>query len=189
MTKKRRFAVILVFLLLLLSGVGMAKAGWLVYTGGPYRGQVLDAETRQPLEGAVVLFQWDRHVYGGPGGPVTFFLEAKEVLTDKEGRFHVPWFIGTSLNPLSVVLEPTWFVYYPGYTSGQVVVTPPAGVVLEDPTVILKRRLVGREERLRAVDVLPGGVPDEAMPNLVRLVNIERVALGLQPVRVRSRNR
>ncbi len=189
MSRKRRFTLILVLMLLLLSVVGMAKAGWILYTGGPYRGQVLDAETRQPLEGAVAFFEWKRKVYGGPGGPKSRFLKVVEVLTDKDGRFYIPWFVETSLNPLSVVLEPMWFVYYPGYKSEQVVVTPPTGVTLKDPTVILKRRLLAQEERLQALDILPGGVPDQAMPNLIRLLNIERAKLGLKPVHIGSAGR
>ena len=187
MTRRGRLALILVLIVPLVA-LGMVKAGWILYSGGPYRGQVLDAETRQPLEGAVAFFQWNRRVYGGLEVRTTF-LSAVEALTDKEGRFHVLWFIGTSLNPFSVVLEPRWFVYYPGYKSQQVVVTPPTGRLLKDPTVIIKRRILDREERLCAVDVLPGGVPDKAMPNLIRLVNMESVALGLQPVRVRAGNR
>lgn len=186
-----RGRLMLIFVLMVpLLAVGMAKAGWILYTGGPYQGQVVDAETRQPVEGAVVFFHWKRHVYGGAGGPVSFFLKAVEVLTDKEGRFYVPWFIGTSLNPFSLVLEPTWFAYYPGYDPDRVIVTPPTGVMLRDPTVILQRKLRTREERLKVVRGLPpGGVPDEAMPNLIRLMNIEATALGLQPSHVRSGGR
>lgn len=185
MSRWRRYTLSVV--IALVAAVVMSQVGWLLYTGGPYRGQVLDAETRQPLEGAVVLFQWDHRVYGSPGGPTTRFLKAKEVLTDKEGRFGIPWFIGISPNPLSVVLAPLWFAYYPGYASEQIVVTPPTGVPLKDPTVILERRLVTQQERLRAIDVIPGGAPEDAMPNLIQLVNTERSALGLKPVRVRAR--
>jgi hypothetical protein len=182
MTRRGRLTLIVV-LIVPLVGVGMAKVGWILYTGGPYRGQVLDAETRQPLEGAVAFFKWDRRVYSLVE-PKTRFLSAVEVLTDKEGRFHVPWFVGTSLTPFSIVLKPTWFVYYPGYKSEQVVVTPRTGISLKDPTLIFKRRILDREERLRSVNVLPGGVPDETMPNLIRLMNKERTALGLKPVHV-----
>lgn len=180
MSRKRRFALLLALLLLLLSGVGMAGAGWLLYTGGPYRGQLLDAETRQPLEGAVVLFYWERDVYGGAGGPVAFFLTAKEVLTDKEGRFHIPWFIGMSLNPLSVVREPESIFYYSSYGSELVEVTPPGGKPFRNPTVVPMRRHRTREKRIEALSWLrPVGVPAEAMPNLIRLMKIEEAALGL----------
>ncbi|MDX1487490.1 MAG: hypothetical protein R3268_04765, partial [Acidiferrobacterales bacterium] len=160
--------------------------GWLLYAGGPYRGQVIDTEIRQPIEGAVVLIDWRRHVYGGAGGPVKYPHSAREVLTDKEGRFYVPWFVRLSLNPFSVVLEPNWFAYYPGYTPDGVLVTPPSGVPLNDKTVLLMRRVRSRQERLQAVDTFPPDVPNEAMPNLIRLVNNERTALGLKPVHVSS---
>jgi hypothetical protein len=179
MTRKRRFALLLALILLLLVG-GMARAGWLVYTGGPYQGQLLDAETRQPIEGAVVLFYWERDVYGGAGGPVAFFHKAVEVLTDKEGRFHMPWFIGTSLNPLSVVREPLSIFYYPGYGSEIVEVTPPGGKPFRHPTVVPMRRHRTREKRIEALSWLrPAGLPTEAIPNLTRLMKIERAALGL----------
>ncbi len=186
MSRKRRFTLILVLMLLLLSVVGMAKAGWILYTGGPYRGQVLDAETRQPLEGVVVLFHWDHSVFGGPGGPKSRFLKAVEVLTDKGGRFYVPWFVGISPNPFSVVRwGPGLTIFYPGYRPERAEVTPPGGEPVRDPSVVPMRKLRTREERVERVGGLPpGGVPDEAMPNLIRLMNKERTALGLKPVHV-----
>ncbi|MFQ5916048.1 MAG: hypothetical protein ACE5JS_22980 [Nitrospinota bacterium] len=190
MTRRRRYALIAVLLLLPLIGFRMVKPGWLLYTGGPYRGQLLDAATRQPLEGAVVLFYWNKDVFGGAGGPVAFFQKAVELLTDKEGRFHIPWFIGMSLNPFAVVQEPKSIFYYPGYGSELAEVTPRGGEPLRDATVIPMRKLQTREERIRVVAGLPpGGVPDEAMPNLIRLMNIEATALGLQPSHVRPGGR
>ncbi len=186
MSRGRRHAVI-VFVVLAMA-VGMAKVGWLLYTGGPYRGQLVDAETRQPLEGAAVLFHWDHSVYGSPGGPVSTFLKAKEVLTDKEGRFYVPWFVGISPNPFSVVRwQPSFSVVYPGYRPERGEITPPDGKPFRDPTVIPMRKLRTRKERIDYIGALPpGGVPDEAMPNLIRLMNMEGAALGLKPVHVRA---
>ncbi|MFQ5755489.1 MAG: hypothetical protein ACE5H7_05275 [Acidiferrobacterales bacterium] len=185
MTRKRRYTVIV--LLVLAAAVGMSQVGWLLYTGGPYRGQLIEAETRQPLEGAAVLFYWRQNVYGGAGGPVKYPLNAKEVLTDEEGRFYIPWFVGVSLNPLSFVLEPSAIFYYPGYGSELAEVNPPDGEPLKDPTVIPMRKLRTREERIRVVGGLPpGDVPDEKMPNLIRLMNTERETLGLKPVHVQA---
>jgi hypothetical protein len=189
MNRSFRLALIL-SLCLIAAGIGMTQLGWLLYTGGSYRGQVIDAESRQAIEGAVVLFYWNRNVYGGAGGPVEYFLSAKEVLTDKAGRFYIPWFIGVSLNPLSVVLKPYSIFYYPGYGSERAEVTPEGGELFRDTAVILMRKLQTREERMRAIGGLPpGDVPDGQIPNLIRLMNMERVALGLKPVHVRSTNR
>lgn len=171
----------------LVALVVISQVGWLLYTGGPYRGQLVNAETRQPLEGAAVLFYWRRNAYGGAGGPVKYHLDAKEVLTDEDGRFHIPWFVGISLNPLSLVLEPSAIFYLPGYRSVLAEVDPPDGKAFRDPTVIPMRKLQTRKERRdRIGGVLPSRVPNEAMPNFIRLMNTEREALGLKPVHVRS---
>ena len=171
----------------LVALVVISQVGWLLYTGGPYRGQLVDAETRQPLEGAAVLFYWRKNVYGGAGGPVKYPLDAKEVLTDEEGRFYIPWFVGVSPNPLSLVLEPSAIFYLPGYRSVLAEVDPQNGKAFRDPTVIPMRKMRTRKERRDYIGgVLPGDVPDEAMPKLIRLMNTEREALGLKPVHVRS---
>jgi hypothetical protein len=62
-----------------------------VEAAGPWRGQIVDAETQEPLEGVVVVGFWERHVAGHPGLP--FFIGpmghwgSEEVTTDADGRF------------------------------------------------------------------------------------------------------
>jgi hypothetical protein len=59
-------------------------------------GQVVDAETEKPIEGAAVFIEWTKRGPGPPGlaGEVT--VEVAETLTDSEGRFAIPkystWF-------------------------------------------------------------------------------------------------
>jgi hypothetical protein len=64
-------------LLLLLYGTGCAST---------IRGQVLDAQTGQPIPGAVVLGVWTKGV-GIPGLPQTELVGVRESETDAEGRF------------------------------------------------------------------------------------------------------
>ena len=53
---------------------------------GPYRGQVVDAETKAPLAGAVVVVHWLRdRVY--PFHSVAENYAVREAVTDAEGRF------------------------------------------------------------------------------------------------------
>jgi hypothetical protein len=52
---------------------------------GPFEGRVVDQDTGQPIEGAVVFVRWDLQRITSP-----VFFDAKEVLTDKEGRFYIP---------------------------------------------------------------------------------------------------
>ena len=53
-------------------------------------GQVVDAETEKPIEGAAVFIEWTKRGSGPPGlaGEVT--VEVAEILTDSEGRFKIP---------------------------------------------------------------------------------------------------
>ena len=81
---------------------------------GPWQAQVVSAETRQPLEGVVVLAWWTRHVRSF-GGPSEEYRDSQEVLTDKDGRFTIAsrWFF--SLNPLVFFRGPAFFLFKPGY--------------------------------------------------------------------------
>ena len=53
---------------------------------GPYQGMVFDGETGEPIEGAVVLVSFYTELHASPGGPVSRFVDAVEVLTDSKGR-------------------------------------------------------------------------------------------------------
>ena len=68
------------------------------YTVDPIEAWVVDAETGQPLEGAVVTANWQLVSPGlDTGGRKLHQLEVMETLTDKNGRFFFPGF--TKLNP------------------------------------------------------------------------------------------
>jgi hypothetical protein len=54
---------------------------------GPFKGRVVDQDTNQPIEGTVVHVDWHlNHMFSRP----TYF-DTKEVLTDKNGDFYIPW--------------------------------------------------------------------------------------------------
>lgn len=88
-----------------------------VLAAGPWKGKVIDAETKKPIEGAVVLAVWDRN-YRTPTGGNSYFYEAKEVLTDKEGKFEIPAYTPINLLPLISYIEgPVFTIFKPGYGS------------------------------------------------------------------------
>ena len=163
-------------------------AGHVVYASPAYRGRVVDAETRQPLAGAVVLAVWYQETPVAPHGPAKDYHDALELLTDANGEFAVPE--RTHFTPIGKILAPEFVVYSPGYAS-----FPGLGAWPQDSREVdaayAKRefnfkltRLKRREERLRRQ--YPFGllkVPDAKMPNLIRLVNDEGHALGLPPIR------
>jgi hypothetical protein len=78
---------------------------------GPYNGKVLDAETKQPLEGVVVLGIW-RTVQLTVAGPTREFFDSVELLTDKNGEFRIS---GKGLRLFSNLDEMDIVIYKAGY--------------------------------------------------------------------------
>lgn len=78
---------------------------------GPYRGKVIDADTRVPIEGVVVLGTWSRET-PTPGGAVHSFYDAMETVTDKNGDFEIK---GLGLLVLSNVIPMDVLIFKAGY--------------------------------------------------------------------------
>lgn len=195
---KRYLTVVVFGLILILTSIASALPS------GPWKGRIIDIETKEPLEGAVVLAVWMR-AYRTPAGDNTYFYEAKEVLTDKEGRFEIPSYKPINLLPIiSYIKEPEFTFFKPGYMSlssvgfGDFILEGSKEEPLErkntsgktfrlSPGIIELPKLKTREERLEAQsDAIPlGEVPDEKMPALLKLINTERINLGLDPTHVR----
>jgi hypothetical protein len=84
---------------------------------GPWKGKILDVETKEPLEGTVVLAVWQR-VYRTPAGNNAYFYEAKETVTDKAGEFEIPSYTPINLLPLiSFMRGPEFTIFKQGYGS------------------------------------------------------------------------
>jgi len=155
-----------------------------VLAGGPYRGKVVDAETKDPLVGAVVLVYWQRLAPGIGHGPAEGFLDAEEVLTDANGEFVVGKNPPASLIPGTWVSDPYITIFTPGYGyfPGYHVAPPrpPTGYKgllqkMEKEGVIIELpRLKSGEERRKVVQELGlTGVPDHKKPILIRLRDLE----------------
>jgi len=99
-------AAISIILILTTHGWGL---DFLFHSAGPYKGKVVDLETGEPIEGAVVAGVW-----GLEFGFTKGFCDAKEVLTDKRGEFTLPkaWCFDPS--PFAGIGEHI-IVFKPGY--------------------------------------------------------------------------
>ena len=87
------------------------------FAAGPWKGTIIDIETKEPLEGTVVVAVWYR-VWSTPAGGVSDFYELKEVLTNKEGNFEMPPYTPINLLPiLSYIRWPEFTIFRPGYLS------------------------------------------------------------------------
>lgn len=89
----------------------------LALAAGPWKGKIIDIETKEPLEGAVVVAYWYR-VWRTPAGGIPDVYEIKEVLTNKEGKFKIPSYSLINLLPiLSYIRGPEFIIFKPGYLS------------------------------------------------------------------------
>ncbi len=78
---------------------------------GPYEGRIIDAETRQPLEGVVVFGEWKVFHPNLAGGNYTYY-DAAETLTDKNGEFRIP---GKGVRVFSNLTEMYFLIFKAGY--------------------------------------------------------------------------
>lgn len=180
-----------------------------VLAAGPWKGKVIDVETKEPLEGAVVLAVWDRY-YRTPTGGSTYFYEAKETLTDKDGKFEIPSYTPINLLPIISYIEgPKFIIFKPGYgsfpnhhisppilgvnpaeffsttevgTEGEMIWKGIGGKTKVTFGIVELPRLKTMEERVRN---FPGlhmyDEVNQKAKNYIHLLNIEAIAIGYQP--------
>src|SRR4030042_100472 len=166
-----------------------------------FKGRVIDADTKEPIQGAVVVAYWYKAI-ATIAGESTTLKDVKECLTDKNGRWSI---IGPKgrlpghgpIPPLSLFIsytrEPQFIIFQPGYCSwpngfsidacrGKIK-PEGSGKIMEGETVELPK-LTNREERGEAQSLkLPLGPGSlEKMKELIRLKNEERRSLGLDEV-------
>ena len=178
------------------SAAGVSAQAWDRYLDGyhgPYRGRVVDAETKQPIAGAVVVAVWSRQkIY--PLHSTTARYAAREALTENDGTF-VIHARELEENAPRYTLKPYFQIFFPGYGAYRTLVFTQrgfqhgttfegAGVTVGLPP--LKTRKDRLENLISPFDLFAStedvsDAPFKFTPNLVRLVNQEAVSLGLQP--------
>lgn len=170
---------------------------------GPWRAQIVDAETKQPLEGVVVLAIWNER-YPSPGGWAGGgYFDSEEVVTGADGRFTIrrP---KTSLNPITMIKRPEFYIFKAGYGRWRFQGEPEwkdlwweererqyqealqrfnseAGVVLE---MLPLKTHKDRVEFIGGVRTPMPDVPRDRVQRYLHAIDDERVTLGLdQPQR------
>lgn len=172
-----------IVVLILLCASMLCCSGCVTYFGydGPYEGRVIDRDTRQPIEGAVVHGTWVRS-YPGPGGASSKYYDSREVLTDKGGNFNIK---GAGLLILSNIEEMEVNVFKAGYTqehgywSGLKDPNYVKDIEWEGDKAVFKLRRMTLAERKKRLVYFPGsGVPVKNERLLVRERNKEMKELG-----------
>jgi hypothetical protein len=166
--------------------VGLAVGAWPAvdaFGAGPYRGRVIDAETKEPLAGAVVLVYWIRNAPGIGHGPAQSFLGAEEALTDERGEFIVGENPPSNWIPFTWRSLPKFIIFQPGYGYfprhfATTPALPPTGfegllnIMEKQPVVFELPRFRDSASLPEAVYLLPPStVPPDKMPNLIRLLS------------------
>jgi hypothetical protein len=180
-----------------LTATSVLSADFLYHSDGPYKGKVVDLETGEPVEGAVVAAAWFL---------THRFCDAKEIVTDKNGEFVLPkgscfsFWPFTEMDPAHVVVFKPGYLGYPplgstfeegkgrmpGFTGHEFQNKKDYNIIkLGKPKTLLERQLTFDHA---------GGlfIFDEAfekLPMLLKLINQEGRGLGLQDEIGPSKNR
>lgn len=150
---------------------------------GPYEGRIIDAETRQPLEGVVVFGEWKVFHPNLAGGNYTYY-DAAETLTDKNGEFRIS---GKGVRVLSNLTEMYFLIFKTGYDAihpvpwsalkGSMVTT--RNVRFEGSKAIIPlRKLTLEERKKRPIPGRSSHAPLEKQKKLTDELNKECSDLG-----------
>jgi hypothetical protein len=176
------------FMTIMVFGIFLSSCA-IYHHYGPYYGKVVDAETKQPLEGAAVLAVYYTQSYG-PAGPISHYLDAQETVTDKNGEFKIPSLNSFAFRPLQSFEPYTWFTIfkpsygcYPDHKKAKPMFLPngslPASqfVVVELPTL---KTIEDRKKNLFDCGV-NYDIPYKTQKNYFDLRNTEAIQIGKEP--------
>ena len=192
MTAWLRTLAVCFWLLVVCAGSAGAQVGggWDRYLDrhhGPYRGQVLDAETKAPLAGAVVVALWRQdRVY--PFHITTEHYAVRETVTDSAGRFLLEVKDVEEGAPRGT-RRPEFLIFIPGYGAFPYLQRSPTGflgdVFERGGTTVELPRLEDRDARRKNLHGFGphsfSETPHKDLPSLMSVINEEHIAVGLRP--------
>ncbi len=151
----RNKSLILVSSILLSILLTTPSHAWLIYHKPAFKGKVIDAETKQPIEGAVVVIVYERIVAGLGTGWSAFPFDIRETLTNSEGIFQIPSYT-TVIHPFSFASSVNIIIFKPGYGSYPQYQKVPDGIGLDDQEIFFSEDF-GKE---RKVKLLRGSIKE-----------------------------
>jgi len=155
--------------------------------GRPYQGLIRDSDTKRPLSGVVIVALWRRErVY--PLQVNTERYAVRETVTDSTGRFLMGVKDIEEGAPRRT-RKPEFLAFLPGYGAFPHQYTSPKGFLAElfegTGTTVEIPRLRSNQDRLNNLSSFGphsfSDRPHRDLPQLMRAIDEERVALGLQP--------
>lgn len=160
----------------------------------PYKGKVIDTDTKKPIEGAAVLVVYF-NFYPTVAGSISSAGDAQEILTDENGEFKIPWKV-ILYGDTKFVPDGEVIIFKPGYgvlpshkrstAVGENKSWPPAFkyVVYEIPKLkTIKERK--RNARMRSYD----DISYEKRKLYIKIINEERRSIGLPLMYIPNKER
>jgi len=178
-------------LLLLVVALMLLPGCAITHKFGPYTGKVVDKETGEPIEGAVVFMQFYTGTIWNPGGRNLNYTDAVEYLTDTKGEFNIPAQRIFVFHPGDTWDDdPSVIIFKPGYGTfprhrGTVKKQASKGwfpineaIRIELPS--LKTR-AERVENLGNAWYFMDEIPCAKQSMILKFKNMESISLGFQP--------
>ena len=157
-----------VLAVMLTAACRMGQEQW-----GPFRGQVVDFETGDPIPGAYVMVMWIRDRPALHSGQS--FYDAQETRTGADGWFEIPY---ERRWMTAFVQRPGISVFVPGYVMEGAAIVTGEGRAYIDPTFIGMRLLPTKDDRCKNRTPLPVSTPWEAVPVIATAVHNYLIGLS-----------
>ncbi len=143
---------------------------------GPYKGQIVEKESGQPLEGVVVVGNWWLLSFT-PAGATGTHYDTYETVTDKNGHFRIP---GQGVQLFSRLDEVQLFVFKAGYENISGYVWNAVERLWTDKQtgkIVIPLKKLTKEERQRRYVTSPTD-PNYKIKMFIRERNKESIELG-----------
>ena len=150
---------------------------------GTYKGKVVDADTREPIENAVVLGTWSVLHPNVAGGYHTYY-DARETVTNKTGEFTIAGKglrIMSNLEPMSILIFKAGYQYIGSLAWGSIKIAYRDEIKWEGDKPIFPLKKLTMEERGKMGG--PHGPPSQAPYENVKLmlkeINKDEIERGI----------
>lgn len=156
--------------------VDRASADWLIFHKPPYKGQVMDAEKKEPIQDVVVVaIYYTASIIGTPAGGYSTIIKVKETSTNHQGEFYFPSYT-TMTGPNSKESLTEFIIYKPGYGSHPYchLVSPPPGMGLANKELFFTAKNFGQKKKVRILSTRIGK-PDIIVEVTCGLVELPRM--------------